>query len=47
MLKHSRVATKLPEQDLERARRFCAEKLGLAPGQERPGGLRVEEEQWA
>jgi catechol 2,3-dioxygenase-like lactoylglutathione lyase family enzyme len=33
------VATRLPAQDLERARRFYAEKLGLEPVEERPGGL--------
>jgi catechol 2,3-dioxygenase-like lactoylglutathione lyase family enzyme len=26
-------------QDLNRARRFCAAKLGLEPSEERPGGL--------
>lgn len=40
MLKDARVATRLPAQDLERARRFYAEKLGLEPVEERPGGLR-------
>jgi catechol 2,3-dioxygenase-like lactoylglutathione lyase family enzyme len=39
MLVHSDVATRLPAQDLERARSFYAEKLGLAPIEERPGGL--------
>ena len=34
------VATRLPAQDLGRARRFYAEKLGLEPIEERPGGLR-------
>ena len=34
------VATRLPAQDLVRARRFYAEKLGLEPIEERPGGLR-------
>lgn len=34
-----RVATRLPAQDLDRARRFYAEKLGLEPVDERPGGL--------
>ena len=34
------VATRLPAQHLERARRFYAEKLGLEPVEERPGGLR-------
>ncbi|MET8813093.1 VOC family protein [Streptomyces sp. NPDC004549] len=33
------VATRLPAQDLSRARRFYAEKLGLEPVDERPGGL--------
>ncbi len=33
------VATRLPAQDLARARRFYAEKLGLEPAEERPGGL--------
>src|SRR6266542_6261699 len=33
------VATRLPAQDLERARAFYAEKLGLEPSDERPGGL--------
>ncbi|MER8031587.1 VOC family protein [Streptomyces bauhiniae] len=33
------VATRLPPQDLERARRFYSEKLGLEPFDERPGGL--------
>jgi catechol 2,3-dioxygenase-like lactoylglutathione lyase family enzyme len=37
MLKN--VATRLPAQDLERARAFYAEKLGLEPAEERPGGL--------
>ena len=39
MLEHSDVATRLPAQDLERARAFYAEKLGLRPVEERPGGL--------
>lgn len=39
MLGQGRVATRLPAQDLERARRFYAEKLGLEPVDERPGGL--------
>jgi catechol 2,3-dioxygenase-like lactoylglutathione lyase family enzyme len=42
MLKDGRIATRLPAQDLERARRFYAEKLGLHPVEERPGGLRYE-----
>ncbi len=40
MLQDSDVATRLPAQDLERARAFYAEKLGLEPVEERPGGLR-------
>jgi catechol 2,3-dioxygenase-like lactoylglutathione lyase family enzyme len=40
MLEASDVATRLPAQDLERARSFYAEKLGLEPVEERPGGLR-------
>ena len=39
MLANGRVATRLPAQDLDRARRFYAEKLGLEPADERPGGL--------
>lgn len=39
MLANSDVATRLPARDLERARRFYAEKLGLEPVEERPGGL--------
>ncbi|MEV5545918.1 VOC family protein [Streptomyces sp. NPDC052309] len=38
-LARSRVATRLPARDLERARRFYSEKLGLEPVDERPGGL--------
>jgi catechol 2,3-dioxygenase-like lactoylglutathione lyase family enzyme len=34
------VAARLPAQDLQRARRFYADKLGLEPVEERPGGLR-------
>ncbi|MFE9647033.1 VOC family protein [Streptomyces sp. NPDC006365] len=33
------VATRLPAQDLDRARRFYSEQLGLEPVDERPGGL--------
>jgi catechol 2,3-dioxygenase-like lactoylglutathione lyase family enzyme len=39
MLSEARVATRLPAADLERARRFYAERLGLEPSEERPGGL--------
>ncbi|MEV1064120.1 VOC family protein [Streptomyces sp. NPDC050263] len=38
-LTRARAATRLPAQDLERARRFYAERLGLHPVDERPGGL--------
>ena len=40
ILNKSKVATRLPARDLERARRFYAEKLGLEPIEERPGGLK-------
>ena len=40
MLASGRVATRLPAQDLDRARSFYAEKLGLEPVEERVGGLR-------
>jgi catechol 2,3-dioxygenase-like lactoylglutathione lyase family enzyme len=39
VLDNAKVATRLPAQDLERARAFYAEKLGLEPIEERPGGL--------
>jgi catechol 2,3-dioxygenase-like lactoylglutathione lyase family enzyme len=39
MLQHADVATRLPAQDLGRARAWYAEKLGLEPSEERPGGL--------
>jgi catechol 2,3-dioxygenase-like lactoylglutathione lyase family enzyme len=39
MLKNGNVATRLPAKDLQRARRFYAEKLGLEPVEERSGGL--------
>ena len=39
MLKDSKVAAWIPAQDLQRARSFYAEKLGLEPSEERPGGL--------
>jgi catechol 2,3-dioxygenase-like lactoylglutathione lyase family enzyme len=42
MLQDSDVATRLPAQDLQRARAFYSEKLGLEPVEERPGGLRYE-----
>jgi catechol 2,3-dioxygenase-like lactoylglutathione lyase family enzyme len=40
MLKPTRVAARLPAQDLERARAWYRDKLGLEPAEERPGGLR-------
>jgi catechol 2,3-dioxygenase-like lactoylglutathione lyase family enzyme len=40
MLNEGRAATRLPAQDMDRARAFYAEKLGLEPVEERPGGLR-------
>jgi catechol 2,3-dioxygenase-like lactoylglutathione lyase family enzyme len=39
MLESARAATRLPAQDLDRARVFYEEKLGLEPSEERPGGL--------
>lgn len=39
MLASGGVATRLPAQNLQRARAFYAEKLGLEPMEERPGGL--------
>lgn len=41
-LSRGRVATRLPARDLDRARAFYREKLGLEPAEERPGGLRYE-----
>jgi catechol 2,3-dioxygenase-like lactoylglutathione lyase family enzyme len=40
MLENSNVSTRIPAQDLERARSFYRDKLGLTPSEERPGGLR-------
>jgi catechol 2,3-dioxygenase-like lactoylglutathione lyase family enzyme len=39
MLNTSRIAARLPVQDMQRARTFYADKLGLEPSEERPGGL--------
>lgn len=39
VLARARAATRLPAQDLDRARRFYSEQLGLEPVDERPGGL--------
>jgi catechol 2,3-dioxygenase-like lactoylglutathione lyase family enzyme len=40
MLEESDVATRLPARDLNRARKFYLDKLGLEPLEQRPGGLR-------
>lgn len=42
MLSNATFETRIPTQDLERARRWYAEKLGLEPVEERNGGLRYE-----
>ncbi|WP_284740942.1 VOC family protein [Amycolatopsis sp. RTGN1] len=42
MLTDFRFESRLPTQDLERARRWYSEKLGLEPVEEREGGLRYE-----
>ena len=42
MLSEARVEARLPTQDLARARRWYADKLGLEPVEEREGGLRYE-----
>lgn len=39
LLRDADVATRLPARDLQRARAFYAEKMGLEPAEERPGGL--------
>jgi len=39
MFNQSRVAAMLPAQDLERAKAFYRDKLGLTPTQEMAGGL--------
>ena len=39
MLEDSKVAARIPVQDLQQAKSFYAEKLGLEPSEERPGGL--------
>lgn len=40
MLQSSKVAARIPASDLERAKAFYGDKLGLTPSEERPGGLR-------
>jgi catechol 2,3-dioxygenase-like lactoylglutathione lyase family enzyme len=42
MLNNARIEARIPTQDLARARRWYAEKLGLEPVEERDGGLRYE-----
>jgi catechol 2,3-dioxygenase-like lactoylglutathione lyase family enzyme len=39
-LTSAHVVTKLPAQDLDRARQFYRDRLGLEPVEERDGGLR-------
>lgn len=39
MLQDSQVTANIPAADIERARRFYADALGLAPAEESPGGL--------
>ncbi|HET7682692.1 MAG TPA: VOC family protein [Marmoricola sp.] len=39
MLKGCKVTANVPVSDLDRARRFYADVLGLAPADENPGGL--------
>lgn len=39
-LDSAHVVTKLPAQDLDRARQFYRDRLGLEPVEERDGGLR-------
>jgi catechol 2,3-dioxygenase-like lactoylglutathione lyase family enzyme len=39
-LENAEVSTRLPAQDLERARAFYSQNLGLEPLEEREGGLR-------
>ena len=40
MLGVKRVVARLPAKDLDRAKAWYSEKLGLEPAEERPGGLR-------
>ncbi|MFF1614101.1 VOC family protein [Amycolatopsis sp. NPDC058278] len=42
MLSNVRIEARIPTQDLARARRWYAEKLGLEAVEEREGGLRYE-----
>jgi catechol 2,3-dioxygenase-like lactoylglutathione lyase family enzyme len=40
MLEDSDVSARIPAEDLERAKSFYEDKLGLKPSEQRPGGLR-------
>src|SRR5881275_2357444 len=40
-MSNAHVVTKLPAQNLDQARRFYRDKLGLEPVEEREGGLRL------
>jgi catechol 2,3-dioxygenase-like lactoylglutathione lyase family enzyme len=42
MLNKAAVRTTIPASDLARAKAFYADKLGLHPAEEEPGGLRYE-----
>ena len=42
MFENSDVYATIPAQDLERAKAFYADKLGLKPSEERPEGLRYQ-----
>jgi len=42
MLSNAQIEARIPTRDLDRARRWYAEKLGLEPVEERDGGLRYE-----
>src|SRR5919107_1756792 len=46
MLEDTKVAARIPVQDLQRARLFYAEKLGLEPSEERLGGLLYRCGEW-
>jgi hypothetical protein len=39
MLEDNKVGARIPMQDLQRAKAFCAEKLNLEPSEERSGSL--------
>ncbi len=41
------VSTRLPASDLDRARRFYADKLGLEPTETRPGGRSTTSMRWS